>query len=240
MAKDYFEFKQFKVFHGQCAMKVGTDAVLLGSWAKTTAADKSILDIGTGSGIISLMLAQRAQSAHIDAIDIDDSAYLQAKANFESSPWSERLQAYRIDFTQYMDNTQLDRKYDLIVSNPPYFTNGILAPCNKRSTARHINSLNYQQLFKGVVHFLNKNGRFALILPYDAEKEIETLANSFDLYLRRKCFVYPKPDGVIKRLMWEFSPEEGDIHEEHLTIEMSRHVYTPEYIALTKDYYLKM
>lgn len=239
MSKDYFEFKQFKVFHGQCAMKVGTDAVLIGSWTQTTHTDKSILDIGTGSGIISLMLAQKTDETQIDAIDIDESAFHQAKINFENSPWSNRLHACLIDFTQ-QDNEDLRKEYDLIVSNPPYFTNGVLAPCNKRSTARHVNSLNYQQLFKGVVHFLSKNGRFTLILPVEAEKDIEELAFSCNLHITRKCFVCPKSDGVVKRIMWEFSKQKSQMKEEHLTIELARHIYSPEYIALTKDFYLKM
>lgn len=236
MASDFFQFKQFKVYHNQCGMKVGTDAVLIGSWCATDNID-SVLDVGTGSGIISLMIAQRSH-ADILAIDVDIHASIQAKSNFSISPWHDRLSVLHADFSDYV--AQTTEKYDLIVSNPPYFTNGVLAPCKKRSVARHADSLSYQQLFEGVVQILNDKGRFALILPVDAETEIEELARKADLYLIRKCRVFPKPDGVVKRLMWEFSKTESDIKEESLVIELDRHVYSSDYINLTKDFYLKM
>ncbi|MGL4333154.1 MAG: tRNA1(Val) (adenine(37)-N6)-methyltransferase [Bacteroidales bacterium] len=236
MASDFFEFKQFKVYHNQCGMKVGTDAVLIGSWCSTYNIN-SVLDIGTGSGIISLMIAQRC-NAKVKAIDIDNHAVMQAESNFSISPWYDRMSVFHADFSDYAAQTK--EKYDLIVSNPPYFTNGILANCKKRSTARHTNSLNYQQLFEGVVQILNDKGRFALILPVDAETEIEELARLNHLYMVRKCNVFPKPDGVIKRLMWEFSKEKVICSNENLVVELDRHIYSPDYIRLTKDFYLKM
>lgn len=236
MASDFFQFKQFKVYHNQCGMKVGTDAVLIGAWCATGNIN-SVLDVGTGSGIISLMIAQRS-NAKVTAIDVDEYAAMQATSNFSISPWHDRLSVLHADFSDYV--SQINEKYDLIVSNPPYFTNGILAPCKKRSTARHADSLNYQQLFEGVVQILTDKGRFALILPSDAESEIEKLASNSGLHMIRKCNVYPKPDGVIKRLMWEFSKEKGEYTEESLIIEHDRHVYSSEYIELTRDFYLKM
>lgn len=217
-------------------MKVGTDAVLIGSWC-TTDNINSVLDVGVGSGVISLMIAQRCD-ANITAIDVDDHAVMQAKGNFSISPWYDRLSVHHVDFSDYAFNTK--EKYDLVVSNPPYFTHGILAPCNKRRTARHADSLNYQQLFDGVVQVLADKGRFALILPYDAEVEIEKLASERSLHLIRKCHVYPKIDGNIKRVMWEFSKENAFFHKEDLVIEHDRHVYSSEYIELTRDFYLKM
>ncbi|MGL5786485.1 MAG: tRNA1(Val) (adenine(37)-N6)-methyltransferase [Bacteroidales bacterium] len=217
-------------------MKVGTDAVLLGAWCATDNIQR-VLDIGTGSGIISLMVAQRSQ-ATIHSVEIDHQAYLQAKTNFEQSEWSDRMSVYHADFSEFSEIAS--SKYDLIVSNPPYFTNGVQAPCKKRSTARHADSLNYQQLFKGVVQLLSNNGRFALILPADAESEIETIASGCGLHQIRKCNVYPKTDGVIKRIMWEFSKTGAQCSEEHLVIELDRHVYSEDYKALTKEFYLKM
>lgn len=236
MASDFFEFKQFKVYHNLCAMKVGTDAVLLGSWC-SIGNIHSVLDVGTGSGIISLMLAQRSKAC-IHSVEIDAHAYNQAEANFKQSVWSDRMSVYHADFSEYAE--KCTNKYDLIVSNPPYFTNGILAPCKKRSTARHADSLNYQQLFRGVVQLLNNKGRFGLILPVDAESEIENLASESGLYMLRKCKVYPKPDGVVKRIMWEFSKEKELCKEEELVIELDRHVYSEAYTELTRDFYLKM
>lgn len=236
MASDYFQFKQFRVYHNQCGMKVGTDAVLIGSWCSTLNID-NVLDVGCGSGIISLMIAQRSNNT-IKAIEIDEHAAEQAKYNFSISPWSDRMSVYHVDFSDYADTST--EEYDLIISNPPYFTNGVLAPCKKRSTARHADSLNYQQLFKGVVHLLSDKGRFALILPVDAEIEIEALALENNLYLVRKCKVFPKPDGIIKRLMWEFSKEKSNYSEEELIIELDRHVYSDEYIRLTREFYLNM
>ena len=164
MANPYFQFKKFTIRHDKCAMKVGTDAVLLGAWADITAC-KNILDIGTGTGIIALMLAQRC-FANIDAIDIDTDAYSQAKENVAASPFAERINVIHASCSEYTGSCARE-KYDLIVSNPPYFINSLKCPDNKRSVARHTDSLSLFELIDDSCSLLSLSGRIALVLPYE-------------------------------------------------------------------------
>lgn len=242
MANSFFQFKQFTIRHDLCAMKVGTDGVLLGAWASLSDT-KTLLDVGTGTGLISLMIAQRRalinSTFHIDAIDIDKDAARQATLNTEASPFQKYITVSHIPFLEYSET--VDKKYDLIVSNPPYFSHSLKCPDTKRSTARHNDSLPLEELITGCRALLSPHGKIALILPSEQEKEIELLATQNNVFFLRKTYVVPTLHALPKRILIELSDHpETDIQIEWLVIEKSRHQYTEEYIALTKDFYLKM
>lgn len=235
MANPFFRFKRFTVFHDKCAMKVGTDGVLLGAWTDTGDAE-SILDIGTGTGLIALMLAQRT-NAPIDAIDTDESACLQAVGNVAASPFSGRIHVVRSSFADF----QPDVKYDLIVSNPPYFSRSLKSPDDKRTKARHDDSLPLHDLIAGSKELLSENGRIALILPVEQDGKLTETAAQNRLYRIRQTNVAPVVDGTVKRILIELSSVPNpDYAPEYLAIEQERHKYTKEYEELTRDFYLNM
>ena len=217
-------------------MKVGTDGVLLGAWSSVSG-KKNILDIGTGSGLIALMLAQRSE-ATIHAIDIDSSACLQATENAAGSIFSERIQVHHSSLHEY--SRQTPEQFDLIVSNPPYFNASLLSPVHERNLARHNNSLSLAALLEDSLKILSAEGTIALVLPYDQEEELNTLASTLNLTFCRKTYIRPLPDSAYKRMLAELSRHKSTCQFDELTIEESRHQYTKEYIALTKDFYLKM
>lgn len=238
MANPYFRFKKFTVYHDKCAMKVGTDAVLLGAWADTSFC-RNILDIGTGTGIIALMLAQRSQ-ATVEAIDIDKEACVQATENAAASPYTERIKVVHASCADFAASNQ-QKRYDLIVSNPPYFINSLKCPDNKRTMARHTDTLLLSDLIREAQTLLSPSGRIALVLPYERLEEVKALASANHLYICRQTDVIPTPGAAPKRLLVELSATEENIkNRDTLTIEEARHQYTPEYIALTKEFYLKM
>ncbi|MDF1672689.1 MAG: methyltransferase [Vicingaceae bacterium] len=229
-----FQFKQFSITQENTAMKVGTDAVLLGAWSKTT--EGNILDIGTGTGLIALMLAQRTQTALIDTIEIDEATSKEAQENFIKSNWKNRLTSINSSLQDFHPS----KRFDLIISNPPFFIDATKAPENKRNTARHSDSLSFYELIKAVKHLLADNAFFSLILPINEAKHFIEIAFEAQLYLNRKCMVKPNPTKAAKRVLMELSFNETTIIEEELTIETEkRHIYTEEYITLTKDFYLK-
>lgn len=239
MSNHFFKFKQFTVFHDLCAMKVGTDGVLLGAWCDIQS-KKRVLDIGTGTGLISLMIAQRNQEAMIDAVEIEPDAAHQAVVNFEKSPWANRLKLFGADFIHFASETTC--KYDLIVSNPPYFENALKADCNKRSQARHTDSLSYEQLIAASASLLSDNGSLALIYPIEMDLKIQELAIHNKLTCTRRTVVKGNPQAAPKRLLAEFKPfgHTAGCVENELIVEAERHQYTSDYIALTRAFYLKM
>jgi tRNA1Val (adenine37-N6)-methyltransferase len=235
MSNQYFQFKQFTVWHDKCAMKVGTDGVLLGAWANICNVN-SVLDIGTGTGLVALMIAQRC-TADIVALEIDENAAVQAAENKEKSPWKERILVHHTDFKAYTS----DKKFDLIVSNPPYFSNSLLSPDQKRSTARHTNELSYQELIKGASQLLSENGEFSMIIPSDNLDNLKNIAEEYNLYIIRQTNILPKPDSASKRVLITLSFDKTICTKtDELVVELSRHQYSKDYIALTKEYYLNM
>ncbi|MEG1616956.1 MAG: methyltransferase [Bacteroidales bacterium] len=239
MANHYFRFKQFEINQEHCAMKVGTDGVLLGAWCDVSNASR-ILDIGTGTGLISLMIAQRNATAQIDAVEIDEDAFKQASFNFAASPWSCRLHPIKCSFTDF--EFRKEQKYDLIVSNPPYFEDSLKADCKKRTMARHTDSLSFDSLIQGASALLAENGILSLVYPVDADVRINALASGNGLVCVRKTWVKGNPASPVKRVLAEFvhSSQETALKEEELVVEVDRHVYTSEYTRLTRDFYLKM
>jgi tRNA1Val (adenine37-N6)-methyltransferase len=251
-----FKFKQFEVAQDQCAQKIGTDAVLLGAWTDPQDKPYSILDIGTGTGVIALMMAQRFSRAQVDAIEIDDAAFEQAMANFENSPYADRLFCYHAAFQEFYED--VEERYDLIISNPPFFDGKLerddAIVDEKRQQARFDDALPFEELVYGVYQLLETNGTFACIIPSSREEEFLKITAHFQLFPTRKTYVRGAKDTAVKRVLMELrfresgssQDQNNDINTEftteisELVIEKSRHDYTKEYMDLTKDFYLKM
>lgn len=233
-----FRFKQFYVAHDKCAMKVGTDGVLLGAWCPLPEARKArILDVGTGSGLIALMLAQRCPEANIDAIDIDPNAIAQAEENFSASPWADRL---RCKQSSLQDFAQKGQTFDLIVSNPPYFVNSLKNPDEGRTLARHTDTLSYKDLISYGFRLLNEQGIMSLILPVEAKEEIIQLAKANNLCVSHLTTMYPKPDKPAKRILINLSkqtPEDNAVCN-NFYIESATSPRSSEYADLTEEFYL--
>lgn len=237
MANPYFQFKKFTVWHDRCAMKVGTDGVLLGAWADASGATR-ILDVGTGTGLIALMLAQRSD-ARIDAIDIDEAACGQAKDNIRNSPFAGRIEVTPLALAAYRQTFSLF--YDLIVSNPPYFTDSLKCPDTKRTLARHTDTLPLRNLLRDSRALLTPQGRLALILPYDQREYLQICCGEEAFFVSRETAVRPTPGACPKRLLVELSlqPVANPLSTQ-LTIEVERHRYTPEFSELVQAFYLRL
>lgn len=236
MANNYFEFKQFTIYQDKAAMKVGTDGVLLGAWASVDKAS-NILDIGTGTGLIAIMCAQRNNNAQIEALEIDDLACEQAQENINDCPWTSRISVLNKALQDY----QPEKKYDSIISNPPFFVNSTKASCNKKSTARHTDTLSFQDIVSFAIEHLNKSGKLSVVLPIVEGEEFISIAHSMGMYLNRKTIVIPKPGAKAKRILMELSLFETDIIISELTSETEhRHFYTDDYKALTGDFYARI
>jgi len=235
MPNPYFAFKQFTVRHDRCAMKVGTDGVLLGAWTDLSHS-RRILDIGTGTGLIALMLAQRCMDARITAIDLDSAAVEQAQENIQASPWKDRIEALQQDICTYHPNGT----FDTIVSNPPYFIDSLKCPDGQRSTARHTDTLDADRLIGKVSELLTSDGRFSIILPAEQTEDLIRVAGEKGLHPSRQTWVITRPGLSPKRILMEFRKTPVTLQPDELVIELERHVYSEEYIALTKEFYLKM
>ncbi|WP_165020419.1 tRNA1(Val) (adenine(37)-N6)-methyltransferase [Dysgonomonas sp. ZJ279] len=237
MANPYFQFKQFTVYHDRCAMKVGTDGTLLGAWTKLEGA-KRILDVGTGSGLISLMLAQRKNDTEIDAIDTDTDAVEQANDNIKQSPFFKLIKCQHISFQDFAKRNSI--KYDVIVSNPPFFLQSLKSPDKQRTLARHTDSLYIEELIALSSKHLADNGHLSIIFPYEQKNTLITLAAKSGLYISHITNIFPTPMSTAKRVLMEFSKANIPLVEDDLVIEKERHVYTDDFKNLTKDFYLKL
>lgn len=234
-----FTFKQFSIEQDKTAMKVGTDGVLLGAWAPVNHNPFSILDIGAGTGIIALMLAQRTSAEQIDALEIDEQAYEQAVDNFENSPWGDRLFCFHAGLDEFIEEPE--DEYDLIVSNPPFYAEDYKTENDQRDLARFQDAMPFEELIEAADLLLSENGIFAVILPFKEEQKFISLAKEFELYPTKITHVKGTPKSEIKRSLLAFSRNENQVFDiDELIIEIDRHIYTPEYIELTKDFYLKM
>jgi len=235
MSNSEFAFKHFKILQDKCAMKVGTDAVLLGAWVDTAKA-KKILDIGTGTGIIALMLAQKS-NALIDAIDMDENAFSQAAENANKCKWKERITVHHTSLQQYI--TSCNHKYDLIASNPPYFVGSSKAFEESRTNARHTDQLSFDDLLAGVLTLLTNEGNFYVILPVKESQLFREMAEKQKLFLTKCTRVITRPDKPEKRLLMKFELAQKPVKEDFIIIEQDeRHSYSDAYKELTKDYYL--
>lgn len=236
MPSTSFAFKQFIIKQDKCAMKVGTDAVLLGAWIIPNGS-KYILDIGTGTGVIALMLAQKTD-AQIDAIDIEEEAFIQAKQNVSESKFSNQICVTHSSFQDYSKTT--DKKYNLIVTNPPFFEQSLKSSDEQRSHARHADVLPFEELLDGVLKLLDHKGKFCLILPTLEAIKFRALAEKKGLNLSKLLRVKSRidKDTEIRHLM-QFEVKPSEFSEHTIAIELTeRHEYTADYKELTKDYYL--
>jgi tRNA1Val (adenine37-N6)-methyltransferase len=238
MPESPFRFKQFNVSQGQSAMKVGTDGVLLGAWVRIQDEVDSALDIGTGTGLIALQIAQRCDSEIIDALEIESGAFEQAVENFENSPWSDRLFCYHASLQEF--EMEMDDGYDLIVCNPPFFNNSFPAGGKERNLARQTGKLDFQTLLKCTSQLLNPNGTCAFIIPIDQEETFIATGEKNSLYPSRITRVKGSPTSPVKRSLMQMQRKKVSPDLSELIIETSRHVYTEEYVDLVKDFYLKM
>jgi tRNA1Val (adenine37-N6)-methyltransferase len=235
MSNDYFQFKQFTVFHDKCSMKVNTDGVLLGAWADADNISRA-LDVGTGSGLIALMIAQRSE-ALIDAVEIDPPAALQASENSSRSPWKDRIHVQTGPFQEFA--ALCGKKYDLIVSNPPFFRNALKPGDKRRSKARHDLSLTHEELLKDASSLLNPQGKFCVILPYQEKDSFTELAFIYRLQCHRITAVTATPGAVFSRILMSFRPfSAGTPDRTDLTIHKADGSYSKIYRELTKDFYL--
>jgi len=236
-----FKFKEFTVYQDKTAMKIGTDGVLLGAWCALNTYPDSILDIGSGTGVIGLMLAQRSDAMTIDAVEVDENAYEQSVENFEKSDWADRLYCYNATFQEFSNEiAEEEESYDLIVSNPPFYTDEFKTKDTSRNKARFTTSLSFEELIIGVSKILSENGVFSVIIPSKEEAGFINFSGENKLFLNKICHVQGNPSSEIKRSLLSFSFHQKTIKKEHLIIETTRHKYTKEYINLTKDFYLKM
>ncbi len=237
-----FRFKQFTIGHDRCAMKVGTDGVLLGAWAMLPRHGNRMLDIGTGCGLIALMLAQRFEEAEIVGLEIDAAAAEQANENVLASPWPSRIAIANTSFQEYVaQQSEATRAFDLIVSNPPYFLNHLESPLRQRSAARHQCSLRMDELIAGANQLLAPTGVLSLIIPFDAAEATIELAETQSLSLNRRTNVLPLPGRAPKRSLLSLS--RGSVSTpvvDELVVETSRHQYSEKYESLTREFHLKL
>jgi tRNA1Val (adenine37-N6)-methyltransferase len=233
-----FNFKQFQVNQDRCAMKIGTDGVLLGAWTPLINNPFNVLDIGAGTGILSLMLAQRSYAEQIDAIEIDKEAYEQCVENFEASPWGDKLFCFHAGLDEFVDEPE--DEYDLIISNPPFYTDDYKSDNTSRDLARFEDALPFEELIEAAALLLSDNGIFSVIIPYKEEERFVAMCKELDLFPLKITRVKGTPTTEIKRSLLAFCRIEQTPLINELVIEISRHLYTPEYIELTKEFYLKM
>ena len=228
-----FQFKQFSIQQNQAAMKVGTDSILLGSWAHI-ADEFSILDIGTGTGLLALMLAQRSDAETIDAVEIDQDAYVNAVTNFENSDWADRLFCYHTSIQEF--GAEIDESYDHIISNPPYFNPSNTV--NSRSIARQTHLLSHITLLEITKKLLSKNGIASFIIPFDIETIFITTAINLDLFVQRITRVKDTQNTEHKRSLIEFGFNKKEFITTELILKNDDKSYSDSFIALTKEYYL--
>lgn len=234
--KGGFTFKQFFVGHDRCAMKVGTDGVLLGAWAPVENACKA-LDIGCGSGLISLMLAQRQPRLHIDAIELDPVAAEQAAENFQASPWADRLQVYAENVLDFVQQTQ--NKYALIVSNPPYFEPAVSCRDLYRDQARYTGTLNHQSLLMCAKKLLTADGLFCVVLPGDVAENVEQLALQQGWSVFQRTNISDKSTTPIHRVLLAFSQQPTETLIDSLVLKQDDgKTYTPQFIQWITDFYV--
>ena len=233
-----FKFKQFTVNQNNCAMKVGTDSVLLGAWTSVNHHPFSVLDIGAGTGLLSLMLAQRTEASVIEAIEIDENAYEQCVENFENSPWKDRLFCYHASLLEFVE--EVDDKFDTIICNPPFYQEDFKTNNESRNLARFQDAMPFEHLVYATTQLLSEKGIFSVIIPETEEENFVELAIVSGLFLNRKTTVKGQPHSRPKRVLLEFSLQQKELISDELIIELYRHHYTQDYINLTKDFYLKM
>ncbi len=240
MSSQPFKFKQFSLDQDRCAMKIGTDGVLLGAWSSLEHNPESILDIGTGTGLIALMLAQRSDAELIDALEIEENAYEQSVENFEKSDWGDRLFCYHAGFDEFVEEMQEEEKYDLIISNPPFYSEDYKTGNDNRDQARFADALPLSEMIEGASLLLSETGRFDIIIPFSEESNALEIGKTHGLFPHKITRVKGTESAPIKRSLISFGFENRDPKVDELILEISRHNYTEEFKDLVKDFYLKL
>lgn len=236
MANDYFKFKHFIVHQQRCAMKVGTDGTLLGAWAQAPDGSCRILDIGTGTGLIALMMAQRFPQSFVCGIDIDAGAVAQALENVMNSPFSNRIIIRELDITQFEDADG----FEAIVCNPPYFENALICPDEHRTSARHMVNLSYKKLIQSSYKLLKPDGFFSVVIPCESRQELEICARMQGLFVSRVCLVKTTPKKAPKRQLIEFRKlPVNEIYTSEEVLESLPNERSFWYQQLTQDFYIK-
>ena len=237
-----FAFKQFTIHQDRCAMKVGTDGVLLGAWARV-AHCRNILDIGTGTGLVALMAAQQSQ-ADVLGIDLDADAVAQAAENVAASPWNHRVRIMEMDVRNVNKLLGTDKAFshpfDAILCNPPYFENSLKCPDAARAMARHTDTLSFDELASSVARLLSADGEFSVVIPYDRAADMTVSAACYGLFATRQTAVCTKQGARPKRVLMAFTRLGAAYTPDVLCIQDAQHGYTPEYVSLVKDFYLKL
>jgi tRNA1Val (adenine37-N6)-methyltransferase len=236
MESKSFAFKQFVIRQEKSAMKVGTDGVLLGAWTDVSGA-KKILDVGAGTGLVALMLAQ-SSDALVDAVEIEPEAFCEANQNVVASPWSDRVTVFHSSFQEFIE--EMNEQYDLIVSNPPYFSNSLVSPDRNRTAARHTHNLSFHELINGAATMLTPEGRLCVIIPSNAYDEFRETARLSGFYLVKVLQVIPRAGKPANRVLLDFSKKPGVRQVNEICIRDAAGNYTQAYRLLTKDYYLKL
>ena len=242
MANNYFRFKQFTIQQDKAAMKVTTDGCLFGAWVAKQIGEQpmtavKLLDVGTGTGILSLMIAQKNPDCSIDAVEIDNNAYEQANENIISSPWKENIQVFHADIKSF----EPGKKYDTIFCNPPFYENELKAEDEKRNVAHHDGGLSFNELFAIIKQRLTPEGHFYLLLPYKRNEEIRNLFLEHQLELSQLIFVKQSVNhGYFRIMLCGRLPSEkkGETVIEEMAIKDNNDNYTPAFVSLLKDYYL--
>jgi tRNA1Val (adenine37-N6)-methyltransferase len=231
-----FRFKSFEIEQSKSAMKVGTDGVLLGAWVTPSSPPKHILDIGTGTGLIAIIMAQRFEGANIIGIDIDSESVQEATLNMTNCQWYKRLSCCESS----LQNANFNHSFDLIVCNPPYFKNTTTSIDERRATARHTSSLSLNDIFEKMEVLLSPKGELMIVYPSENIQEIKADLKSFGLYMNEICWVKGNEKSNVKRVLLKISKQKKTLIENQLTIEKERHQYTDEYVDLCKDFYLNL
>lgn len=236
MSKDSFNFKLFTIRQDRCAMKVGTDGTLLGAWASASTGSCRILDIGTGTGLVALMMAQRFPEAQVVGVDIDGEAVSQARENVSASPFAQRVAIVEDDIADY----QTDQPFDAIVSNPPFFVASLECPDDQRTKARHTSSLSYATLFQSVRRLLKDTGRFSVVVPADYRSLMASEAALTTMFLTRICSIRTTLSKPVKRYLMEFRKSAGyQVDMEEGVLETSPMVRSEWYQQYVKDFYIR-
>jgi tRNA1Val (adenine37-N6)-methyltransferase len=236
MGTEIFKFKQFSIEQNDSVFKVGTDGVLLAAWADTTGASR-ILDVGTGTGLVALVTAQKQPDARIDAIDIQKESFEIARGNVNNSKWKNNIHVFQTSFRDHAASTPFP--YDLIISNPPFFIGSLKNPSTVKSMARHADSLSMNEIAEGSAKLLTPGGKLVLIYPCREADIFQQYAKQHGLFCAKKLFIRPVPGKGYERTLMEFRRLATDCEENEITIEKGpRHHYTDEFKKLTEAFYL--
>ena len=228
-----FRFQQFSIQHDRCAQKVGTDGVLLGAWTNYSRAI-TMLDVGTGSGLLALMAAQQNHELRIEAVEVEINAAQQAAENALASPWANRIKVHHTALQSFVPA----QPFDLIISNPPFFSSSLQGPAQNRNLARHQESLSFGELLSFATAHLSEKGELSVIYPFDLIEGIVQTAGDRGLYLIRRCDLQPRTGKAFSRSMLAFSREAKQVQTETLVIRLESGAYSPEHDALTREFYL--